>query len=140
MLGELPRYVNLTLHPQLAPFSIKPAVVEGLAMPLNLSGPFLHRIGANQLHREGCLEIGGRRVALEEHALPEAGITASVYADQPITVEPLSAQYVLGRVGSDAVLPPQATVLFNPTDGCGCRSSILWTTPSQWRPGRNWGK
>jgi hypothetical protein len=46
VLGEVPRalWMHFTAVPRLPPIRVRPAVVEGLAMECNISGPFMEKI------------------------------------------------------------------------------------------------
>ena len=54
VLGQAPRLeLQFGQHP--AKFRIRPLVLQGLVNPLNLCGPFLRRVGIDQLHSRGTL-------------------------------------------------------------------------------------
>ena len=58
-----------------------PAVIRGLTMPINISGPFLKENSWDQIHSENCLRINGRKVALTRHetAVNNVGRVYSVH-------------------------------------------------------------
>ena len=64
-LGELRRPVTIRLGGLGAVYRIRPAVIQGLAMDVNLSGPFLRTHGIDQLHSEDALVIGGGRAKVK---------------------------------------------------------------------------
>ena len=63
VLGQAPRLeLQFGQHP--AKFRIRPLVLQGLVHPLNLCGPFLRRVGIDQLHSRGTLRIHGKEVPM----------------------------------------------------------------------------
>ena len=63
VLGKAPRLeLQFGQHP--AKFRIRPLILQGLVHPLNLCGPFLRRVGIDQLHSQGTLRIQGREVPM----------------------------------------------------------------------------
>ena len=63
VLGQAPRIV-LQFGQLPTKFRIRPLVLQGLVHPLNLCGPFLWRVGIDQLHSQGVLRIHGRDVPM----------------------------------------------------------------------------
>ena len=63
ILGQAPRLeLKFGQHP--AKFRIRPLVLQGLFHPLNLCGPFLKRVGIDQIHSRGILRIHGKEVPM----------------------------------------------------------------------------
>ena len=64
VLGETAAPVALRIGDVPQTFLIRPVVIRDFAMPVNLSGPFLHCHGIDQLHSQGALRIGRHIVPL----------------------------------------------------------------------------
>ncbi len=64
VLGETKAPVKVRFGAQEQTFKVKPVVIEGLNMKMNLSGPFLKQHGIDQLHTRDCILVGGREVGL----------------------------------------------------------------------------
>ena len=63
VLGQAPRLeLHFGQHP--AKFRIRTLVLQGMVHPLNLCGPFLRRVGIDQLHSRGTLRIHGKEVPM----------------------------------------------------------------------------
>ena len=63
VIGQAPRLeLQFGQHP--AKFRIGPLVLQGLVHPLNLCGLFLRRVGIDQLHSWGILQIHGKEVPM----------------------------------------------------------------------------
>ena len=63
ILGQAPRLeLKIGQHP--TKFRIRPLVLQGLVRPLNLCGPFLQRVGIDQIHSSGLLRIHGKEVSM----------------------------------------------------------------------------
>ena len=63
VLGQAPRLeLQFGQHP--TKFCLRPLVLQGLVHPLNLCGPFLRRVGTDQLHSRGTLRIHGKEVPM----------------------------------------------------------------------------
>ena len=63
ILGQAPR-IELQFGQLPTRFRIRPLVLQGLVHPLNLCGPFLRRVGIDQLHSQGVLRIHGKDVPM----------------------------------------------------------------------------
>ena len=63
VLGQAPR-LELQFGQLPTKFRIRPLVLQGLVHPLNLCGPFLRRVGIDQLHSKGVLRIHGKEVPM----------------------------------------------------------------------------
>ncbi len=63
VLGQASR-LELQFGQHLAKFRIRPLVLQGLVHPLNLCGPFLRRVGIDQLHSRGIWRIHGIEVPM----------------------------------------------------------------------------
>jgi hypothetical protein len=109
VLGELPRalWMHFTSVPQVPPIRVRPAVVEGLAMECNISGPFLKGHQIDHLHTKDSLRIKGTLIPLMA-SLALGGPKRHVYAASPCIVEPWSVASVPLRINGigDAAAPP----------------------------------
>ena len=74
-------------------FRCRPAVVKGLSMPANLSGPWLKMHGWDHLHTQDCLSIGGVKVPLA-HSRAESQQSHQLYALSSVELEPRSAMVI----------------------------------------------
>ena len=74
-------------HP--AKFRIRPLVLQGLVHPLNLCGPFLRRVGIDQLHSRGILRIHGKEVPMcsprRTKSLPSSPEVCTLHVAMPST-------------------------------------------------------
>ena len=87
VLGESRRPMVLkTIQPRLS-FPMKPMVVRGLAMELNISGPWMQEHGWDQLHSQKCLKMKGIKVPLCTKARMEPH-QAELYMAETIRVPP----------------------------------------------------
>jgi hypothetical protein len=64
VLGEVPTKLKLQLGGHSCVFPFKPVVLEGLFMPLNISGPFLAEFGINQIHSDKSIRVKGTMIKL----------------------------------------------------------------------------
>jgi hypothetical protein len=55
VLGEVTQPLPLQLGGISTCLKTRPVVVEGLSMQFNLAGPFLKKIGIDQIHSEDCI-------------------------------------------------------------------------------------
>ncbi len=106
VLGETRKWLNLAVHPadrdEPVIFQLKPVVIQGLGMPLNLSGPFLKRFGIDQLHSKDALRLsdGGLLPLLavgETIVTPEPARLAVVLAENTV-IKPNCLQYVKAKL------------------------------------------
>ena len=67
VLGEPRRAIKLSIDQGVTSFSFRPVVVEGLSMPVNISGPWMKAHGWDQLHSKNCIRAQGRNYALVRH-------------------------------------------------------------------------
>ncbi len=74
-------------------FKCRPAIVKGLSMPANISGPWLKMHGWDHLHTQDCLSIGGVKVPLTK-SRSETQQSHHLYALSPVTLGPRSAAVV----------------------------------------------
>ena len=92
VLGELKTPLHLKLGGAEKIFKTRPVVIQGLAMPLNLSGPFLKLHGIDQLHSKDSLRVQGRDIALVNAAgkvsRPQTTLRSAVYSAEEVTVPP----------------------------------------------------
>jgi len=107
LLGETPQPLMLQFAGLEKNFPVRPVVVQGLSMDLNLSGPFLHRYRIDQLHSTGCLRVENRTIPLraapdDRDGTFQPGVHA-LYTAQTTTLPPWSTQYLLTRPGNHAL-------------------------------------
>ena len=57
-------WIELQIGQHPAKFRIRPLVLQGLVHPLNLCGPFLRRVGMDQIHSRGVLRILGKEIPM----------------------------------------------------------------------------
>ncbi len=74
-------------------FKCRPAIVKGLSMPANISGPWLKMHGWDHLHTQDCLSIGGVKVPLTK-SRSETQQAHQLYALSPVTLGPRSAAVI----------------------------------------------
>ncbi len=67
VLGKTKKDVKLMIGNCHKPFYLRPVVIKGLAMDVNLSLPFLTANKIDQLHSRGALLVRGREVCLRDH-------------------------------------------------------------------------
>jgi len=95
ILGKLKKPVELKISEK-AKFKIQPTVLEGLAMRLNLSGPFLKKHNIDQLHSQDCVQIGEEKfpllAAMREEE--EVAIGHPLYILQDTDLTPMSVNWV----------------------------------------------
>jgi hypothetical protein len=122
ILGEIPTvlFMQFTAAPRLQPLMIRPAVVEGLAMECNISGPFLKGHEIDHLHTKDALKKEGCLIPL---MAPIQAPRRHVYAAGSCVLEPWSCATVPLRVGG----------IGDPTEG-GTYDGLL-STPHL----RQWG-
>ena len=84
VLGELEDSLPLEVA-QLpgGPFRMRPVVIQGLAMDLNISGPWMKAHAWDQIHSQGAVRIRGHLVYLLEEATA-APVVARVAQDQTV--------------------------------------------------------
>jgi len=64
VLGELRQPLHFALGGLATKYKIRPVVIEGLSMAMNLSGPFMKAHGINQEHTTDSLRVQGKRIPL----------------------------------------------------------------------------
>lgn len=100
VLGRSKKKLRLKLGGLNTVFAIRPLVIEGLAMPFNLSGPFMRHHGIDQLHSQNSLRIQGRKIKLVTNPANQREVNAvcpvesAAYIDQAISVEPGTSRFV----------------------------------------------
>ena len=116
ILGELKEPISITFGDGTTRFKCRPVVLEGLSMPFNISGPFLHANKIDQIHSEGALKVQGRRIpliasvgAVEE----QEAVCSNLYVNQTTTIPAMStgqlevkvAEIIAGRMpGGDGMV------------------------------------
>ena len=104
VLGRLKSPIKLRFggHPTL--FKTKPVVIQGLAMPFNISGPFLQQFGIDQIHSQSALKVQGRLVKMIGKNRNLQTISAietfqsDAYVAETVTVPNNSAMFLSIRV------------------------------------------
>jgi transposase InsO family protein len=92
VLGETKQILRLkTLFPEFS-FEFQPAVVEGMSMDVNISGPWMKAHKWDQLHSEDCVHIQGYKIPLRRPCSATPGV-ATMY------------------VAADTVVPKRSMVL-----------------------------
>ena len=101
VLGELPTNLHIQFHACPLRFKVRPAVIENLSMPLNISGPFLKRHNIDQLHSKDCLTVQNYRIPLlaadDDFQQFECSTSPIVTAD-PVTIPPYSVVHIFANV------------------------------------------
>jgi hypothetical protein len=99
--------MHFTSVPRVPPIRVRPAVVEGLAMECNISGPFMKGHQIDHLHTKDSLRINGTLIPLMA-SLALGTPRRHVYAAAPCIVEPWSVASVPLRINGigDAAAPP----------------------------------
>ncbi len=98
VLGESTNSLKLHLAGLPMAFRFKPVILRGLAMPLNLSGPFLKKHNIDQLHSQNALRVQDQLLPLSSTAnhtppTPEAAFS-DVYLIDDVTVPPMSIAHI----------------------------------------------
>ena len=98
VLGETSRHIHIMLGDCPTKFKIRPVVVQGLSMPMNLSGPFLKRHNIDQLHSQNSLCLQGRLIPLlsqvSDPLLTECS-TSALYLNESVTIPACSVTHTL---------------------------------------------
>lgn len=99
VVGELAKPIHINLGGLAVKFKTRPVIVEGLAMPFNVSGPFLKLHGIDQIHSRDCLKVQGHEVPLlhcrHDLVMPGPEMSQSaVYACESVTVPALSSKFL----------------------------------------------
>jgi hypothetical protein len=100
--GEFPTAVTLRIGGHQHPFEFKPVVLEGFAMPLNISGPFLAEHDIDQLHSLKAIQVKGMTVKLlarPQHQ-PTEDFISTVYTLEDAILAPFSQQLVRTAISS----------------------------------------
>jgi hypothetical protein len=102
VLGELTLPLKITMGGLLDEFKFKPVVISGLAMPINISGPFLKTHKIDQLHSSDSLSYKGKTIPLlpAHTVLQTRGSVrhASAYVAKKSVVPALSCAFLSLRV------------------------------------------
>lgn len=94
VLGELTKPLHLRLGPHNSVLRFTPVVIADLAMPVNISGPFLRQHGIDQLHSSDCVRFQGQDLPVFPHdpsqsTAPEVA-SSHVYLLQATTIPAMS--------------------------------------------------
>lgn len=106
VLGRPRRNLKLRIGASNTTYRIKPMIVEGLSMSLNLSGPFMSQHGMDQIHSKQTLRIQGKEIPLftssggrEDNIFSMTEpLESAVYLADNVTVPAESAIFVPLRV------------------------------------------
>jgi len=98
ILGVLaqPIHFHFRDNPNAGIFSILPLVLQGLAMDINISGPFMQHHGIIQNHQQGCLQIGHHNIPL---AISASSAIRRVYVRETTIIPPQSIATVAATIG-----------------------------------------
>ena len=104
--GVLPKPLRLQFggHPTL--FKTRPMVIDGLAMNINISGPYMSKVGLDQIHSKGALSVQGKLIPLlrpgpKRTLASLQRVERSVglaYVEKEVTVPAQSAAYIPLRI------------------------------------------
>ena len=97
ILGRLKNSLKLKLGDHSTIIKFKPVVIRDLAMPLNLSGPFLKSLHIDQLHSKGGLLFQGKFVPLLSDSEFNTKVElkeSPLYSQNTVIVPPLSQRTV----------------------------------------------
>ena len=89
ILGAPKEGLTMTVRHTGKKYRFKPAVVKGLAMDANLSGPWLKAHKWDQIHSKGTLRIEGRDVPLSsrlQHGKDTDATDVTVHAVKKTTI------------------------------------------------------
>jgi transposase InsO family protein len=108
VVGELSEPVKLQFGSIETKFNIRPIVVSGLAMPFNISGPYMQSHSIDQLHSENCIRIQGRKVKLVSRSSrpptsPYESDVSNIYLTEDTVVPPYCSVRVAASVAGIAV-------------------------------------
>lgn len=93
VLGRVRDSLEMIIKRHPARYTIKPMVVEGLSMDVNLSRDFMVENGWDQLHSKGQISIRGNKLKLEPYP---------VYGDRRCKIPPHTTLFVSGAVKEGA--------------------------------------
>ena len=89
VLGELATPLKMTVPSINKSYTFHPVVIRGLAMPINISGPFMRANSWDEIHSRNCLNIRGADVPLRASSkLWGQHDSFKVYALQALTIQP----------------------------------------------------
>lgn len=93
VLGTPPQSLSLRVDRGGCRYDFLPVVVDGLAMDLNISGPWMKANGWDQIHSRDCLLINGLDVPLTQRDTTE--VTAPIlFLAEAVTIPPLTVAIV----------------------------------------------
>ena len=84
VLGQVSSPLTLQVQGCATKYTFSPVVIQGLAMDVNISGPWMAHHNWDQLHSEGSIKIQGRKVQLETNNDQDIG----VYVCQKVVIPP----------------------------------------------------
>lgn len=119
ILGETEKPVRMRLGHIRRVFQFHPVVVQGLTMPLNISGPFLQKYGIDQINSRRTLRYNGQEVPLEDkngQVHYQYGITR-IHVLKTTIIPPHTAMCFPGVVKTirEGIQPPcEGTVVSHP--------------------------
>ena len=89
VLRELEKPLKMTIPSLNKSYAFQPVVIRGLAMPINMSGPFMKKNRWDEIHSENCLRVQGTNVPLHASSkMWNQHDYFKVYALQAITLHP----------------------------------------------------
>ncbi len=97
VLGETKEPLVMKLRHTGQTYTTWPAVIRGMHLAFNLSGPWLKTMGWDDLHSQGYLRINGQPVPLVHHAAAAPQVS-EVYVISKVTIAPRTGQAVRGVV------------------------------------------
>ena len=148
ILGRLRRFIHIRLGTSETKLKCRPAVVNDLSMPLNLSASFLKQHSIDQLHGKGKIRVKGKEIPLftrkDFQPGPPVRLTQSVQVREDTVVPPFQECCVKLRLDTkhnglsivtgsfnfmdSTNLHPVRNALVNVTQG-ECLGTVLNTTP-----------
>ena len=93
VLGRTPRDVTIQFAGTDKFVQCRPAVIQNMAMPINISGPLLKSYNIDQLHSANALLFQQERIPLYARQNVNAKVS-SVYTQEKVTVPPYSEMYI----------------------------------------------
>ena len=96
VLGETKQPLYIQIGGIATKLWCRPVVLDGLAMPFNISGPFLKEHGLDQLHSQDAIRFQGHTIKLVSNiASPkQESVSSKAYVQGNYTIKPFSVQYV----------------------------------------------
>ena len=150
VLGRLRQPLTITLAPFTTPLTFRPLVINNLAMPINISGAFMHKNNISQMHGNGTVvydntsiklwsknDIASRKLHSHIRNNEATMGQSNVYAAKSVTVKPNSisvvdldvpAVFALNLRHGDAILSAIGD-FETKTNLCTPKSAVIRITP-----------